>query len=95
VVERTIAWLPPLNRLNRNRRPANDVEATIESSVTWLYIAGVKLMSQCPVAVWDPRDGTISIDSIAMVLQQRFGSDSDTNRQSEHPAQLSDLCLPL
>jgi transposase len=33
VVERTIAWL------NRNRRLAKDVEATIESSVTWLYIA--------------------------------------------------------
>jgi len=40
VVERTIAWL------NRNRRLAKDVEATIESSVTWLYIASVKLMSR-------------------------------------------------
>jgi transposase len=40
VVERTFAWL------NRNRRLAKDVEATIESSVTWLYIASVKLMSQ-------------------------------------------------
>jgi transposase len=35
VVERTIAWL------NRHRRLAKDVEATIESSVTWLYIASV------------------------------------------------------
>jgi transposase len=40
VVERTFAWL------NRNRRLAKDVEATTESSVTWLYIASVKLMSQ-------------------------------------------------
>jgi len=38
VVERTFAWL------NRNRRLAKDVEATIESAVTWLYIASVKLM---------------------------------------------------
>jgi len=38
VVERTLAWL------NRNRRLAKDVEATIESAVTWLYIASVKLM---------------------------------------------------
>lgn len=40
VVERTFAWL------NRNRRLAKDVEATIESAVTWLYIASVKLMSR-------------------------------------------------
>jgi transposase len=40
VVERTFAWL------NRNRRLAKDVERTIESSVTWLYIASVKLMSR-------------------------------------------------
>ena len=40
VVERTLAWL------NRNRRLAKDVEATIESAVTWLYIASVKLMSR-------------------------------------------------
>ena len=40
VVERTIAWL------NRNRRLAKDVEASIESAVTWLYIASVKLMSR-------------------------------------------------
>jgi transposase len=40
VVERTFAWL------NRNRCLAKDVEATTESSVTWLYIASVKLMSQ-------------------------------------------------
>jgi transposase len=44
-VERTIAWL------NRNRRLAKDVEATIESSVTWLYIASVKLMSRRLAAV--------------------------------------------
>jgi transposase len=43
-VERTIAWL------NRNRHLAKDVEATIESSVTWLYIASVKLMSRRPAA---------------------------------------------
>ena len=40
VVERTLAWL------NRNRRLAKDVEGTIESAVTWLYIASVKLMSR-------------------------------------------------
>jgi transposase len=40
VVERTLAWL------NRNRRLAKDVEATIESSETWLFIASVKLMSR-------------------------------------------------
>ncbi len=40
VVERTLAWL------NRNRRLAKDVEATIESSVTWLYIVSAKLMSR-------------------------------------------------
>ncbi len=40
VVERTIAWL------NRNRRLAKDVEMTIESAVTWLYIASAKLMSR-------------------------------------------------
>ena len=40
VVERTLAWL------NRNRRLAKDVERTIESAVTWLYIASVKLMSR-------------------------------------------------
>lgn len=40
VVERTIAWL------NRNRRLAKNVEATIESAETWLYIASVKLMSR-------------------------------------------------
>jgi transposase len=45
VVERTIAWL------NRNRRLAKDVEATIESSVTWLYIASVTLMSRRLAAV--------------------------------------------
>ena len=40
VVERTLAWL------NRNRRLAKDVERTIESAATWLYIASVKLMSR-------------------------------------------------
>lgn len=40
VVERTFAWL------NRNRRLAKDVEASVESAVTWLYIASVKLMSR-------------------------------------------------
>ena len=40
VVERTFAWL------NRNRRLAKDVESTIESAVTWLFIASVKLMSR-------------------------------------------------
>jgi transposase len=40
VVERTLAWL------NRNRRLAKDFEATIESAMTWLYIASVKLMSR-------------------------------------------------
>ncbi len=40
VVERTIAWL------NRNRRLAKDVEASIESAMAWLSIASVKLMSR-------------------------------------------------
>jgi transposase len=40
VVERTFAWL------NRNRRLAKDVEATIESAVSRLFIASVKLMSR-------------------------------------------------
>ena len=40
VVERTFAWL------NRNRRLAKDVEATIESATGWVYIASVKLMSR-------------------------------------------------
>lgn len=40
VVERTFAWL------NRNRRLAKDFEATVESAVTWLYIASVQLMSR-------------------------------------------------
>jgi len=38
VVERSFAWL------NRNRRLAKDFEATIESAVTWIFIASVKLM---------------------------------------------------
>src|ERR1700756_2488694 len=66
VVERTIAWL------NRNRRLAKDVEATIESSVTWLYIASVKLMSRRLAAVCDAWDSPIPVDSNAMALQQRF-----------------------
>jgi transposase len=40
VVERTIAWL------NRNRRLAKDFERTVDSALTWLYIARVKLMSR-------------------------------------------------
>jgi transposase len=40
VVERTFAWL------NRNRRLAKDVESSIESAATWLFIASVKLMSR-------------------------------------------------
>ena len=40
VVERTFAWL------NRNRRLAKDVESSIESAVSWLFIASVKLMSR-------------------------------------------------
>ncbi len=43
--ERTIAWL------NRNRGLAKDVEATVESSVTWLHIASVKLRSRRLAAV--------------------------------------------
>jgi transposase len=39
-VERTFAWL------NRNRRLAKDVEASVESAVNWLFIASVKLMSR-------------------------------------------------
>lgn len=38
VIERTLAWL------NRNRRLAKDIEATIESAKAWLMIASVKLM---------------------------------------------------
>jgi hypothetical protein len=41
VVERTFAWL------NRNRRLTEDVEASVERAVTWLFIAtSVKLMSR-------------------------------------------------
>ena len=42
VVERTLAWL------NCNRRLTKDVEKTIESAATWLYIASVKLMPRRP-----------------------------------------------
>jgi transposase len=40
VVERTLAWL------NRNRRLAKDVEATIESARAWLMMASVKLLAR-------------------------------------------------
>ena len=40
VVERTFSWF------GRNRRLAKDFEATIQSAVTWLYIASVKLMTR-------------------------------------------------
>jgi transposase len=39
VVERTTAWL------NRNRRMAKNFLASAESSMTWLDIASVRLMS--------------------------------------------------
>ncbi len=38
VVERTFAWL------NRNRRLAKDFEATLESALSWLFLASVKLI---------------------------------------------------
>jgi len=38
VVERTFAWL------NRNRRLAKDFEATLESALSWLFLASVKLL---------------------------------------------------
>lgn len=38
-VERTLA------RVNHNRCPAKDFEATIESAATWLYIASLRLSS--------------------------------------------------
>ena len=40
VVERTIAWL------NRNRRLAKDVEATIESALAMLMIASIKMLTR-------------------------------------------------
>ncbi len=40
VVERTIAWL------NRNRRLAEDFEASLESALAWLMIASVKLLTR-------------------------------------------------
>jgi transposase len=40
VVERTLAWL------NRNRRLANDFDASVESSVAWLLIASIKLLTR-------------------------------------------------
>jgi transposase len=38
VVERTFAWL------NRNRRLAKDFEASLDSALTWLFLASVKLL---------------------------------------------------
>jgi transposase len=38
IVERTLAWL------NRNRRLAKDLEATIESAKAWIYLASVQLL---------------------------------------------------
>ena len=38
VVERTLAWL------NRNRRLAKDFETSLQSALTWLFIASVKLL---------------------------------------------------
>jgi transposase len=40
VVERTLAWL------NRNRRLAKDVEAFTKTSLAWLFLASVKLLSR-------------------------------------------------
>ena len=40
VVARTLAWL------NRNRRLAKDFEASIESALSWLMIASVKLLAR-------------------------------------------------
>ena len=40
VVERTFAWL------NRNRRLANDFEATVDSSEAWIYLASVQLLAR-------------------------------------------------
>jgi transposase len=39
-VERTLAWL------NRNRRLAKDFEASMESALTWLFFASIKLFSR-------------------------------------------------
>ena len=69
VVERTFAWL------NRNRRLAKDVEATIESAVTWLYIASVKLMSRRLAARLRCRNDPFSSKINAMELRWRFESD--------------------
>jgi transposase len=40
VVERTFAWL------NRNRRLAKDFEASLESALSWLMVANVKLLAR-------------------------------------------------
>jgi hypothetical protein len=42
--DRALAWL------NRNRRLARDFEATVDSAITWLYFASVKLMLRRPPA---------------------------------------------
>jgi len=65
VVERNIAWL------NRNRSLAKDVEATIESSVTWLYIARCKLTSRRLAAVWAQTNETASWYA-KQTYQERF-----------------------
>ena len=40
VIERTFAWF------GRNRRLAKDFEKTIESSIAWLMLASVQLMTR-------------------------------------------------
>jgi transposase len=40
VVERTCAWL------DRNRRRAEDFEASLESAPSWLFLASVKLLTR-------------------------------------------------
>ena len=39
-VERNIAWI------NRNRRLAKDFEANIESALSWIMIASIKLLAR-------------------------------------------------
>lgn len=48
VVERTFAWL------GRNRRLAKDFEASIESSLAWVYLASVKLLTR-RIAAFQPQ----------------------------------------
>ena len=38
VAERTLAWL------GRDRRLAKDVEATVESSTAWTFVASIRLL---------------------------------------------------